>query len=215
MISKRHKLCYTIFGDLMEIMKFVLGDIRSNCYILHNNQQAVVIDPGYESDEVVEWLKDRNLIIEAIYITHGHFDHCGGVKHLKSFFDAPVYAPVKDRIWFDLTPYNRLGYQVPIDVWVSENDTFYWLDQTFTIFDSPGHSEGGTVLYNGQVLFAGDTLFYQSIGRTDIPFASTETIYQSIKKLYRLFPDQTVVYPGHGRPTTIGHEKQFNPFVRS
>lgn len=201
-------------GDMMDIMKFVLGDYRSNCYIVSENKKALIIDPGYESDEVIDYINKNQLTVEGIYLTHGHVDHVGGVKQLKEKFKTLVYAPKKDEIWFHVGPYNRWGYEIPVDIWVNDMDQLPFLGTTFTVFETPGHSQGSTVLFCDQTLFSGDTLFFQSIGRTDIPFSDSMTIYQSVKRIYQLFGDDVDVYPGHGKPTTIGHEKKFNPFVR-
>lgn len=198
----------------MEIMRFSLGNLKSNCYILSEANQAIIIDPGYESDDVIRYINKQNLNVEAIYITHGHFDHVGGVKQLKDLFNCKVYAPIKDKIWMGKTSYNQLGYEVPVDLWVKDLDTFEALGLLFTVYETPGHSEGSTVLSVDHVLFSGDTLFFQSIGRTDIPLSDPQVIYRSVKRIYQLFDEDIMVYPGHGRPTDIGHEKKFNPFVR-
>lgn len=211
-----YKIQYVIIclGDMMDIMKFVLGDYRSNCYIVSENGKALIIDPGYESDEVINYIKNSQLTIQGIYLTHGHVDHVGGVKQLKELFKTTVYAPKKDEIWFHVGPYNRWGYEIPVDVWVNDMDQIQFLDQIFTVYETPGHSPGSTILLTDKTLFSGDTLFFQSIGRTDIPFSDSMTIYQSVKRIYNLLSDDVAVYPGHGKPTTIGHEKKFNPFVR-
>ncbi len=198
----------------MEIMRFSLGNLKSNCYILSEANQAIIIDPGYESDDVIRYINKQNLNVEAIYITHGHFDHVGGVKQLKDLFNCKVYAPIKDKIWMGKSSYNQLGYEVPVDLWVKDMDTFEALGLMFTVYETPGHSEGSTVLSVDHILFSGDTLFFQSIGRTDIPLSDPQVIYRSVKRIYQLFDEDIMVYPGHGRPTDIGHEKKFNPFVR-
>ncbi|MBN2300532.1 MAG: MBL fold metallo-hydrolase [Acholeplasmataceae bacterium] len=198
----------------MEIKKFSLGNLRSNCYIVYENKKAFVVDPGYENDEIVPFLKTNDLKLEGIYLTHGHPDHVGGVKQLKDIYHCPVYAPKKDEIWLSLSPYNQIGYEIPVDVWMNDLDQIIFLDKEFTVYETPGHSEGGTILSYHHILFTGDTLFFQSIGRTDIPFANQQKIYSSIKRIYELFDDVVVIYPGHGRSSTIGHEKKFNPFVR-
>ncbi|RJX25272.1 MAG: MBL fold metallo-hydrolase [Acholeplasma sp.] len=198
----------------MEIMKFSLGNLKSNCYILSEADKAIIIDPGYESDDVIRYVKKLNLSVEAIYLTHGHFDHVGGVKQLKDLFTCVVYAPIKDKIWMGKSSYNQLGYEIPVDIWVKDLDTFEAIGLTFTVFETPGHSEGSTVLSVDHILFSGDTLFYQSIGRTDIPLSDPQAIYRSVKRIYQLFEEDIMVYPGHGRTTDIGHEKKFNPFVR-
>lgn len=198
----------------MEIKRFVCGELRSNCYIIREDAHCLVIDPGENPDEILNYLTTHNLIIDAIYITHGHRDHVAGVKPLTNTYQTTVYAPKKDAEWLIESPLNRLGYPIPIDVWVSEGDEIEAINRRFKVYETPGHSEGGTVLSLGNILFSGDTLFYQSIGRTDIPRSNSMEIYQSIKRMYHLFADDTIVYPGHGRDTTIGHEKLFNPFVR-
>ena len=198
----------------MKITKFPLGSIKSNCYIVHEGQKAFAIDPGYENNELIPYLKGKGLTLESIYITHGHYDHVGGVKQLKDIFDCAVYAPLKDKIWMIQSPYNQVGHIIPVDVWVADLDDVTLIGNNFKVYETPGHSEGGTVLSHNQILFSGDTLFYQSIGRTDIPFSNSQDIYKSIKRIYSLFDDDVIVYPGHGRQSTIGHEKKYNPFVK-
>lgn len=200
----------------MNIQKFTLGMYKSNCYIVYENQDAIIIDPGYESAEVVAFIDDQKLNIKGIYITHGHIDHVGGVKQLKSLYNTKVFAPLKDKIWFIKSDYNRLGYDIPVDHFIEENYTLTLGNHEFKVIETPGHSAGGTVLcaLNSLLCFSGDTLFFETIGRTDLPFSSFEDIQSSILKLYEILPNQTKLYPGHGRPTTIGHEKKFNMFVR-
>jgi hydroxyacylglutathione hydrolase len=207
-------VCYNRRGDNMEIIKTTLGQIKSNCYIVHENGHALVIDPGYESEEIPNYIKKHQLILDGIYITHGHYDHVGGVKQLKDMFKCLVYAPIKDKIWLKIGPYNQIGYEIPVDIWVKDLDVYSFIDKQFTVYETPGHSEGGTVLSCEDTLFSGDTLFFQSVGITHIPFADAQTLYKSIKRLYQLFDDHVIVYPGHGKQTTIGHEKRFNPFVK-
>ncbi len=214
--DNKNVLCYTIFGDDMKIKSFTLGHYRSNCYIVYKNEHAIVIDPGYESDEVIQFINNNNLIIDAIYLTHGHVDHVGGVKKIKALYNAKVYAPKKDEIWLIDSIYNHVGYPIPVDQYVHEGFRFNLDDIEFLVIETPGHSEGGTVLYakDASICFSGDTLFFETIGRTDLPFSNFSSIKESIEKLYEMLPDETILYPGHGTKTTIEHEKKHNMFIK-
>jgi hydroxyacylglutathione hydrolase len=198
----------------MEIVRFSLGSLRSNCYIVSDHGEALVIDPGYESDEVMKYIQKNMLSVEGIYLTHGHPDHVGGVKQIKSVYHTKVYAPIKDKIWMGKSSYNQIGYEIPVDHFVHHGDTLQWLGKTWTVYDTPGHSEGSTVLFSPGVLFTGDTLFYESIGRTDIPLADSVHIQHSLRRILEWFEDDTVCYPGHGRSTTILHERNHNPYIK-
>jgi hydroxyacylglutathione hydrolase len=200
----------------MKIKTFTLGQFQSNCYIVYHDQEAIVIDPGYESDEVIHFIIENKLKLLAIYATHGHVDHVGGIKQLKELFNPIVYAPLKDKIWTINSIYNHVGHEIPVDQYIEEGFELYLGDYRFYVISTPGHSEGGTILYNEKehICFSGDTIFYQTIGRTDLPFSNFSSIKTSIEKMYEILPDQTILYPGHGRTTTIAFEKKYNMFVR-
>lgn len=199
----------------MKIIRLSLGPIETNCYILYKNKQALVIDPGGFDDILVKTIKKHQLIVETIYITHGHFDHVGGVNKLKALTNAKVYAPKLDQIWFGLTKYNRLGEQILVDQWVSDGDIITLNDTLeFLVIHTPGHTEGSTGLYLAPCFFGGDTIFQRGIGRVDLPFGSFSKIEKSIKMLYEKLPDDTIIYPGHGETTTIEYEKKNNHFVK-
>lgn len=201
----------------MQIQKFTLGNLRSNCYIVFNETNAFIIDPGYENDVVEKFIENHGLDVDFIYLTHGHYDHVGGVKQLKDLYQCRVYAPKKDIFWTKTYAKDKLGYEIPVDQYINEPFSIDFYDITLEVIETPGHSEGGTILYSSDidVMFSGDTLFFQTIGRTDIPYANTEDLIKSVKKIYQLIPDQTRVYPGHGKPTSIAHEKKYNPFVKA
>lgn len=198
----------------MEIIGLKLGEARSNAYVVSENKQCFIIDPGYEGSEIIEYIKSRKLDPQFIYITHGHHDHTGGVKQLKEHYHIPVYAPLKDKVWMTDTVYNYFAYEIPVDQYVVEGDKIDFGRHVFTVIETPGHSEGSTALYNEPFLFCGDTLFFESIGRTDIPFGDEEVLMDTIRTKLLTLPDKTVVYPGHGKPTTIGYEKENNPFLK-
>lgn len=198
----------------MEIVRFSLGSLRSNCYVVYENGEAFVVDPGYESDEVIKFIQKNMLTVEGIYVTHGHPDHVGGVRQLKDLYQTRVYAPQKDKIWMGKSSYNQIGYEIPVDQYVHHGDALAWLGKTWTVYETPGHSEGSTVLFHPGILFTGDTLFYESIGRTDIPLADSVHIQNSLRKMLVWFEEDTICYPGHGKATTIKHEKTHNPYIR-
>lgn len=198
----------------MEIIGLKLGEARSNAYVVSEGKQCFIIDPGYEGPEIIEYIKSRKLDPQFIYITHGHHDHTGGVKQLKDMYHLPVYAPLKDKVWMTDTIYNYFPYDIPVDQYVVEGDTIEFAGKEFSVIETPGHSEGSTSLYAAPHLFSGDTLFFENVGRVDIPFADMDVLIDSVKNKLLTLPDKTIVYPGHGKQTTIKHEKQNNPFIK-
>lgn len=199
----------------MEIIGLKLGEARSNAYVVSENKQCFIIDPGYEGPEIIEYIKSRKLVPQFIYITHGHYDHIGGVKQLKELYHIPVYAPLKDKVWLTDTVYNHYPYDIPVDQYVVDGDQIDFGKHVFTVIETPGHSEGSTALYHAPYLFSGDTLFADFIGATHFPFGDYETMMTSIQQKLLTLPDDTVVYPGHGPQTTIGHEKVHNPYLKN
>lgn len=198
----------------MNLFRFPLGEYQSNCYILVKGFEAMIIDPGYPSKELDDFITSNGLRVKIIYITHGHFDHTGGVNTLKRRYPKlTVFAPRKDMYFYSRNPKELIYEDVLIDKYVTEGDIISFHDANFEVIETPGHSYGSTCLYYDKVLFSGDTLFYHSVGRTDLYLSNTKDLYNSIH--YKLFnlPDDTAVYPGHGRSTTILEEKLNNPIV--
>lgn len=199
----------------MNLIRFVLGQYQSNCYILYENYEAMIIDPGYPDKQIIDFLEEHGIVLKKIYITHGHFDHTGGVNMLKKRYPgAIVYAPRKDMYWYMKDPKNGIYEDVIIDEFVSEDDYIIFQEVPFKVIETPGHSYGSTCLYYNKVLFSGDTLFYHSVGRTDLYLGDQQALLNSINNKLYLLPDDTVVYPGHGNQTTIMEEKINNPFTR-
>lgn len=198
----------------MKIMRFILGEYQSNCYIISFDKEAIIIDPGYENEVVIPYLVKENLTPKIIFLTHGHFDHIGGVNQLKNHFKKlEVIIHKYDLIWLDDNDYNLTKREVIADRVITNERNLSFNDHSFEIILTPGHSAGGMALKIGKHLFSGDTLFKMSIGRYDLPFANQVDLFQSIKKLY-LLDEETIVYPGHGDKTTIGFEKRHNPFIK-
>lgn len=198
----------------MKIQRFTLGEYQSNCYIISFDKEAIIIDPGYENEVVIPYLVKENLTPKIIFLTHGHFDHIGGVNQLKNHFKKlEVIIHKYDLIWLDDNDYNLTKREVIADRVITNERNLSFNDHSFEIILTPGHSAGGMALKIGKHLFSGDTLFKMSIGRYDLPFANQVDLFQSIKKLY-LLDEETIVYPGHGDKTTIGFEKRHNPFIK-
>jgi glyoxylase-like metal-dependent hydrolase (beta-lactamase superfamily II) len=202
-----------------------VGMLQCNCSIFGDEQtrEAIVVDPGDNIPEIQQILARHALRVKAIVITHAHIDHIGGAAKLKQATDAPVYMNENDVVLRDQLGVQAawLGMPTPerteIDTSAREGDVLQLGTAEFHILETPGHTQGSISLWipAENKLVAGDTLFRESIGRTDLPGGNSRQILQSIReKLYSL-PEDAIVIPGHGEETTIGHEKRFNPFVRA
>ena len=204
----------------MEINVIPLGDMGTNCYLINGITGAVVIDPGYKSEKVLDFLKNNSNKERLILLTHNHFDHISGALALSSETNSKIAigqldnnglsdANINLSVMFceNIAPFSA-------DILLNDNEKITVGDLEFTVLHTPGHTVGSVSFLSGDCLFAGDTLFYESIGRTDFPGGNFGTIKKSIIRLYAL-GDNLTVYSGHGPATTIGHEKLFNPYVRA
>lgn len=206
----------------MEIIRIPAGVYAANCYIVYDeNKEAVVMDPGGDVDDIVAKIRELDLSVKYILLTHGHGDHIGGVTELKDYTNAEVYINEADEYMtkdslLNLSMTMPAGpKEIEIDGSFKEGDTFeFGRDIRIEAIDTPGHTPGGTSFKIGDNLFTGDTLFAGSIGRTDFPKSSYEEILHSVNEKLMKFPDDTVVYPGHGPATNIKTEKRINPFVK-
>ena len=201
-----------------------VGLLQCNCSIFGDEQsrEAVVIDPGDEIDKILAILAKHQLRVKAIVITHAHIDHIGGAQKLKAVTAAPVYMNAKDQELYDHLDMQAgwLGMPAPerteIDFAAREGDTVKLGPAEFHVLDTPGHTQCSISLWipaEGK-LIAGDTLFLDSIGRTDLPGGDHEQILRSIQGKLLPLDDRTVVIPGHGPNTTIGRERARNPFLK-
>ncbi len=205
----------------MKVHAFTVGPLQSNSYLLTDEvtREAALFDPGMESEPVADVLARERLTVTAIINTHGHFDHVFGNAYFKAKTGAPLLMHRAD---LDLV--RRLeeqslyfGFRAtpspPPDRFLEEGDEVRVGGIRLRVLHTPGHSPGGICLVTDGTAFVGDTLFAGSIGRTDLPGGSAETLLTSIREKLLTLPDDTVIYPGHGPATTIGHERRHNPFL--
>ena len=188
-----------------------LGAYQTNCYILHqeDSSSCVVIDPGYTPEVILDFLAGKGLKLEAILLTHGHFDHVGAVRDLAAETGCKVYLNPDD---LSMPPRMTAGPLYYTDTY-SDGDTLSPAGIPFQVLSTPGHTPGSVCLIAENFLFSGDTLFAGSCGRTDLPGGSRRAIRESLRRLAAI-PQDYSVHPGHGESTTLAWEKQYNPYMR-
>jgi len=200
--------------------RYELGPIGTNCYVVrgsHAAPEAVVVDPGGDVAELRLELARAGARCTAILITHGHWDHLGGVADLAEGTAAPVYMAEGERALLenlpDLVPTGVIARGYTADTFLRGDETLELAGITFETLQVPGHSPAHLAFHADGSLFSGDVLFAGSVGRTALPGADWETLVESIRLLSDRFPPETIVYPGHGQPTTLGAELDRNPFL--
>jgi len=201
-----------------------VGPLLCNCSIFgdESSHEAMVVDPGDEIEEILRLVARHGLQVKAIFVTHGHIDHIGGAAQLKKATGAPVYLNEDDLLTYSHieTQAAWLGLDPPetteIDIPARDGDVVRIGPVEFTVLHTPGHTRGSVALWipSEKKLVSGDTLFRESIGRTDLPGGDGRLILQSIREKFMPLPDDTLVIPGHGPTTTMGHEKSVNYFLQ-
>ncbi|WP_026395489.1 MBL fold metallo-hydrolase [Acetobacterium malicum] len=206
----------------MEVIKKSLGQMGTNCYLIWDEKtlEAAVIDPGFEDQRISQIINENKLQVKYILLTHGHFDHLGGVNQIRQSTGAKVLIHENDADCL-LDPRRNLSVLAgmsmvlePADGYLNENETITLGTVVIRVIHTPGHSKGGICLLAEDQLFAGDTLFNTSIGRTDFADGDLNELLNGIEAKLFILDDATTVYPGHGENTTIGYEKINNPFLK-
>ena len=207
----------------MKVEKYVVGIIGTNCYLIINEdtKETVIVDPGGYPEELKREIKEKGLDIQAVILTHAHFDHIMGPNDVMKDYPVPVYIEEHDKEMLtddnaNLSGgYMNGGFKFTDVKTVADGQVLELAGFRFQVIHTPGHTPGGCCYYVEEegVLFSGDTLFQASVGRTDFPGGSASDLVRSIKEKLLILPEETHVYPGHMEETTIGYEKLYNPFV--
>lgn len=206
----------------MKIEKFVLGSMGTNCYLMINEdtKELIVVDPATCPDYLISHIKSNGYTPKAIFLTHAHFDHVMGIDGWVKEFDIPVYLHEEEKKILADPNLNLSGvfganYSYNDVQSVKDGQEMDIAGISFKIIHTPGHTCGGCCYYCEEegILISGDTLFYQSVGRSDFPTGSMGTLVRSIKDKLFCLPDDVMVYPGHNDATRIGDEKLYNPFI--
>lgn len=210
----------------MNVKSFTFNPFMENTYVIHANGKGAIIDPGCydpaEQKQLVDFIKEENLDVQMILSTHGHIDHVLGNAFVKRNFNVPLWIGEHDVETFKAVEayapnYGFQNYEAAkYDYLIKEGDTIEIGHEKLKVLFVPGHAPGHIAFYHKEdgFVLGGDVLFKESVGRTDMPGGDSDTLMNSIKKELYSLPNDTVVYPGHGERTTVGHEKQFNPFCR-
>lgn len=205
----------------LKIGRIVLGVCQTNCYfIYHEGEKKVIfIDPADNGKYIIQALKSKGFEVEAILLTHGHFDHIWGCSELRKETGAKVYAlnieeEVLQSSSLNLSENAGRACTVKVNTLLNDGEIISILGFSIKTIATPGHTKGSCCYYfeDEKILISGDTLFLESVGRTDLPTGSMGELSRSIREKLSKLPDDVKVYPGHGDSTTIGHEKKINPF---
>ena len=205
----------------IEIKSMTLGMVATNCYLIINkeNKEALLVDPADNALRISNVIEENVCTLKAILLTHGHFDHIMALNELKKRYNVPVYAHEEEEDVLKQSSLNMSGmigqiYTTQADIYVKDGEHLKLAGLDIIVLHTPGHTKGGVCYYlpEEKVLMSGDTLFHCSIGRTDFPTGSMSQLVRSVKEQLFVLPDDVQVYPGHDSVTSIGYEKQYNPF---
>ena len=207
--------------DKLQIETMVLGAIQTNCYLAMNKEtkELLIVDPADKADRIIRRIGELQAKPVAVLLTHGHFDHIGAADALREQYGIPVCAldeeqPVLEQTMLNLSAMQRKRLAVKADRFFRDKETVELAGFSIQVLHTPGHTAGGACYYieSERLLFSGDTLFCGSVGRSDFPTGSMSALHDSIHSKLFVLPDETLVLPGHGESSTIGYEKQYNPY---
>ena len=206
----------------LKIGRIVLGMCQTNCYFVYEEgkKDALVFDPADKGEYIFNGLKDKGFGVAAILLTHGHFDHIWGVETLKELSGAKVYAFEQEKEVCENASVNvskgaGRPWAIIADFYLKDGEEISVSGMHCKLIATPGHTKGSCCYYfeDDKILISGDTLFQESVGRTDLPTGSMGTLVRSVRERLLPLPEDVKVYPGHGESTTIGYEKKYNPFI--
>lgn len=204
----------------LEVVSFETGPLQENAWLVIDRATgaAAMVDPGDEGDRLIAAIEHERVRLEAIWLTHAHFDHIGAVAALRRRFDVPVYLHEGDLRIFEAGPFQAASYGLPFEgdeppsQRLTEGQGLVLGGLSFTVMHTPGHSPGHVVIHGHGIALVGDCLFAGSVGRTDLPFGNALELGRSLDRIVALPPD-TRVLPGHGPATTVGEERRTNPWL--
>ncbi|HET8592384.1 MAG TPA: MBL fold metallo-hydrolase [Solirubrobacterales bacterium] len=206
----------------MDVRMFTVGQVAENCFLFRRDgsDRAVVVDPGDEAERILGAIDQLGLTVEAILVTHTHFDHIGAVAPVARATGAPVWCPeIETQVLADINSFVPPGFgpfeSYEADHAVSGGEKLELAGMEIDVISTPGHSPGHVTysIPDEEAIFSGDVLFQGSVGRTDLPFGDWPTLLESLRRLTETLPPETKVYPGHMGITTLGAERATNPFL--
>lgn len=207
----------------MNVIKIEVGKnfgvFTTNCYLIIHNQKCIIVDPGDDAEKIIAYITKNKLEPVQIIATHAHIDHIKECPNLSKYFNIEISICEKELTVLNNNSYNLSAYfGTPLPKitnlhLLKANDSITIDDEKLKIIETPGHTIGSISILGNDFMIVGDTLFYESIGRSDLPTANIDDLLNSIRTKILILPDNTIIYPGHMQETTISHEKKCNPFI--
>lgn len=207
----------------LEVQRIVVGPLQANCYLVidQESRESLVVDPGAEAGRILEQIRRFQAQVKLIVLTHSHGDHIGGVEEIKNETGAFLAVHSLEADWIvdpEMNLSALIGMPIstpPADRMLDEGDEIQLGRSILQTIHTPGHSPGGLTLKTDGLIVCGDLIFQEGIGRTDLPGGDMTVLMNTIREKIYTLPEETVIHPGHGNPTSVGYEKRSNPFVKA